>query len=145
GHYEVHHHSQFIAQLIAQGKIKPTKAVDETVTFHDSCYLGRWNNVYEQPRSVLKSLPSVNLVEMKSNHDQSMCCGAGGGRMWMEEKIGKRINITRTEQALETRAGIVASSCPFCITMLADGVKSKEMQDKVKIMDIAELMDQATQ
>ena len=145
GHYEVHHHSQFIAQLIAQGKIKPTRAVDETVTFHDSCYLGRWNNVYEQPRSVLKSLPSVNLVEMKSNHDQSMCCGAGGGRMWMEEKIGKRINITRTEQALETRAGIVASSCPFCITMLADGVKSKEMQDKVKIMDIAELMDQATQ
>ena len=81
---------------------------------------------------------------MKSNHDQSMCCGAGGGRMWMEEKIGKRINITRTEQALETKAGVVASSCPFCMTMLSDGVKSKEMQDKVRVLDIAELVDQST-
>ncbi len=144
GHYEVHHHSQFIAQLIAQGKIKPTKTLDEAVTFHDSCYLGRWNNVYEQPRAVLQALPAINLLEMKSNHDQSMCCGAGGGRMFMEETIGKRINISRTEQALATRAGIVASSCPFCMTMLTDGVKSKDMQDKVKVMDIAELMDQAT-
>ncbi len=144
GHYEVHHHSQFIAQLVTQGKIKPTKTLDESVTFHDSCYLGRWNSVYEQPRAVLQSLPSINLVEMKSNHDDSMCCGAGGGRMWMEEKIGTRINVKRTEQALETRAGIVASSCPFCMTMLTDGVKSKEMQDKVKVMDIAELIDQST-
>jgi Fe-S oxidoreductase len=85
------------------------------------------------------------MVEMKSHHDQSMCCGAGGGRMWMEEKIGKRVNIVRTEQALDTKAGIVASSCPFCITMITDGVKSKDMQDKVKVMDIAELIDQATQ
>ncbi len=144
GNYEVHHHSQFIAQLVTQGKIKPTKTLDESVTFHDSCYLGRWNNVYEQPRAVLQSLPAINLVEMKSSHDQSMCCGAGGGRMWMEEKIGKRINVTRTEQALATRAGIVAASCPFCMTMLTDGVKSKEMQDKVKVMDIAELIDQST-
>lgn len=144
GNYEVHHHSQFIAKLIQEGKIKPTKTLDETVTFHDSCYLGRWNSVYEQPRSVIKSLPAVNLVEMKSNHDQSMCCGAGGGRMWMEEKIGKRVNITRTEQALATNASIVAASCPFCMTMMTDGVKSKEMQDKVKVMDIAELIDQAT-
>ena len=144
GNYEVYHHSEFLAQLIAEGKIKPTKTVDESITFHDSCYLGRWNNVYEQPRDVLKALPSVNLVEMKSNHDQSMCCGAGGGRMWMEEKIGKRVNITRTEQALATNAGIIASSCPFCMTMMTDGVKSKDMQDKVKVMDIAELMDQST-
>jgi Fe-S oxidoreductase len=144
GNYEVHHHSQFIAQLIAEGKIKPTKTLDETVTFHDSCYLGRWNNVYDEPRSAIQALPSVNLVEMKSNHDSSMCCGAGGGRMFMEENIGKRINITRTEQALATNAGIVASSCPFCMTMMTDGVKSKDMQDKVKVMDIAELMDQAT-
>jgi Fe-S oxidoreductase len=144
GHYEVFHHSQFIAQLVTQGKIKPNKTLDESVTFHDSCYLGRWNQVYEQPRAVLQSLPSINLVEMKSSHDQSMCCGAGGGRMWMEETIGKRINITRTEQALATHAGIVAASCPFCMTMLTDGIKSKEMQDKVKVMDIAELIDQAT-
>jgi Fe-S oxidoreductase len=144
GKYEVFHHSQFLARLISEGKIKPTKTLDETVTFHDSCYLGRWNNVYEQPRDVLQALPAINLVEMKKSHDQSMCCGAGGGRMWMEETIGKRINITRTEQALETRADIVASSCPFCMTMLSDGVKSKDMQDKVKVLDIAELMDQAT-
>lgn len=144
GNYEVFHHSQFIAELIRQGKIKPTKTLDESVTFHDSCYLGRWNNVYEEPRNVLQSLPAINLVEMKSHHDQSLCCGAGGGRMWMEEKIGKRINVARTEQALETHAGIVASSCPFCMTMISDGVKTKEMTDKVKVLDIAELIDQAT-
>ncbi len=144
GNYEVHHHSQFIAHLIAQGKIKPTKTLDDAVTFHDSCYLGRWNNIYDEPRSALKSLPSINLIEMKNNQDKSMCCGAGGGRMWMEEKIGKRVNIVRTEQALATHAGIVASSCPFCMTMMTDGIKSKDMQDKVKVMDIAELIDQST-
>ncbi|MCM2280084.1 MAG: (Fe-S)-binding protein [Oligoflexia bacterium] len=144
GHYEVTHHSQFIAKLIAEGRIKPTKALDESVTFHDSCYLGRWNDVYEQPRKVIGALPSVRLVEMKNNHDQGMCCGAGGGRMWMEETIGKRINVARTEQALDTKAGVVASSCPFCMTMLSDGVKTKDMQDKVKVLDIAELIDQAT-
>lgn len=144
GHYEVYHHSQFIAQMIAEGKIKPTKTTEESITFHDSCYLGRWNNIYEQPREVIKSLPATHLIEMSSNHDQSMCCGAGGGRMWMEEKIGKRVNVARTEQALATHAGVVASSCPFCMTMLTDGIKTKEMQDKVKVMDIAELIDQAT-
>jgi Fe-S oxidoreductase len=131
--------------MIADGKIKPSKAIDDTVTFHDSCYLGRWNNIYDQPRAVINSIPSARVVEMKSNHDQSMCCGAGGGRMWMEEKIGKRVNIARTEQALDTKAGIVASSCPFCMTMITDGVKSKDMQDKVKVMDIAELIDQSIQ
>jgi Fe-S oxidoreductase len=145
GHYEVFHHSQYLARMIAEGKIKPSKSFDEGVTFHDSCYLGRWNGIYAEPRAVLNSIPSVRTIEMKSNHDQSMCCGAGGGRMWMEEKIGKRINITRTEQALDTKAGVVASSCPFCMTMLTDGVKSKEMQDKVRVMDIAELIDQSVQ
>jgi Fe-S oxidoreductase len=144
GTYEVFHHSQYIARLISEGKIKPSKEMNETVTFHDSCYLGRWNNVYEQPRAVLESLPSIRMVEMKSNHDQSMCCGAGGGRMWMEETIGKRVNIARTAQALATNAGIIAASCPFCMTMMNDGVKAKEMTDKVKVMDIAELVDQST-
>jgi Fe-S oxidoreductase/nitrate reductase gamma subunit len=144
GEYEVFHHSQFIGQLIRDGKVKPSKGIDETITFHDSCYLGRWNNVYEQPRAVIESIPSARLVEMKQHHDQALCCGAGGGRMFMEETIGKRINITRTEQALETRAGVIAASCPFCMTMMTDGVKSKEMLDKVKVMDLAELIDQAT-
>jgi Fe-S oxidoreductase len=144
GNYDVVHHSQFIAQLLSEGKFKPSKGVDQTVTYHDSCYMGRWNNVYEEPRNVLNSLPGTRVIEMKSNHDQSMCCGAGGGRMWMEETIGKRINVTRTEQAIATQANIIAANCPFCMTMLNDGVKSKEMVDKIKVMDIAELMDQAT-
>ncbi|MGK5087949.1 (Fe-S)-binding protein [Bdellovibrionota bacterium FG-2] len=144
GNYDVIHHSEFIAQLIAEGKIKPSKALEETITFHDSCYMGRWNGIYSQPRDVLNSLPSARVVEMSQNHDQSMCCGAGGGRMWMEEKIGARINDKRTEQALATKAGVIASSCPFCLTMLGDGVKTKEMSDKVRVMDIAELIDQST-
>jgi len=144
GNYEVVHHSQYISQMIREGKLKPTTALDAKVTFHDSCYLGRWNNVYEQPRAVLGAVPGIQLVEMKQNHDQSMCCGAGGGRMWMEETVGKRVNITRTEQALDTGASIIAAACPFCMTMMSDGVKSKDMQDSVRVMDLAELMDQAT-
>jgi Fe-S oxidoreductase len=143
GNYTVIHHSEFIAELLTSGKIKPTQS-SEKITFHDSCYLGRWNNIYDAPRKTLSGVSS-DIVEMKSNHDQSMCCGAGGGRMFMEETLGKRINITRTEQALATKATVIASSCPFCLTMLTDGVKSKELNDSVKTLDIAELMDQATQ
>ncbi len=144
GEYEVIHHSQFIAKMINEGKLKPTKERNETITFHDSCYLGRWNNVYEQPRAVLQSVPKVNLVEMRQNHDQGLCCGAGGGRMWMEEHIGSRINVKRSEQAIETNATTVATSCPFCITMISDGMKTKEMTDKIQVKDIAEIMDEAT-
>jgi Fe-S oxidoreductase len=144
GEYEVFHHSQFIAHLISEGKLKPQKEMNETITFHDSCYLGRWNNVYEQPRSVLTSIPKVNLVEMRQNHDQGLCCGAGGGRMWMEEHHGSRINVTRSEQAIETKASTVATSCPFCITMISDGMKTKDMADKIQVKDIAEILDSAT-
>ena len=144
GNYEVEHHSQFIARMVAEGRLNPSQASAQKITFHDSCYLGRWNGVYKEPRKVLQSVTSAPLVEMEAHHDQSMCCGAGGGRMWMEEKIGKRINIARTEQALKTGAGVVALSCPFCMTMLNDGLKAKEKQDQVKVLDVAELMDQAT-
>jgi Fe-S oxidoreductase len=144
GQYEVFHHSQYIGTMIAEGKLKPTKALDETVTFHDSCYLGRWNNVYEQPRAVLQAIPKVNLVEMRMNHEKGMCCGAGGGRMWMEEHIGTRINVARSEQAIETKAKVVATACPFCITMISDGMKTKDMADTIKVRDIAELMDEST-
>jgi Fe-S oxidoreductase len=144
GQYEVFHHSQYIGQLVASGKLKPTKERDETITFHDSCYLGRWNNVYEQPRAVLSSIPKVNLVEMRLNKEKGMCCGAGGGRMWMEEHIGKRINETRTEQALEVNPKTIATACPFCMTMISDGVKSKDKVDSVMVKDIAEILDQAT-
>jgi Fe-S oxidoreductase len=130
--------------MISEGKLKSTKSIDEKVTFHDSCYLGRWNNVYSEPRKAIESIPQVKLVEMRLNHDKGMCCGAGGGRMWMEEHIGKRINVTRTEQALETGATTVATACPFCITMINDGMKEKDMVGKVKVKDIAELMDETT-
>ena len=129
---------------MSSGKIKPTKSLDETVTFHDSCYLGRWNNIYESPRDVLNSIPDVKVVEMKKSKENSMCCGAGGGRMFLEETEGKRINILRTEQAIETQASVVASSCPFCLTMVTDGVKSKEMENKMVVRDIAEILDDAT-
>ncbi len=144
GNYEVVHHSQYISQMIRDGKLKPAANLNAKVTFHDSCYLGRWNNVYDQPRAVLEAVPGLELIEMKNHHDQSMCCGAGGGRMWMEETVGKRVNITRTEQALETGASVIAAACPFCMTMMSDGVKAKEKSDTVRVMDLAELMDQAT-
>jgi Fe-S oxidoreductase len=144
GHYEVIHHSQFIAGMIKDGRLKPAAAMNAKVAFHDSCYLGRWNGVYEQPRSVLAAIPGVELAEMKNHHEASLCCGAGGGRMWMEETVGKRVNIVRTEQALETGASVIASACPFCMTMMNDGVKAKEKQAEVRVMDLAELMDQAT-
>ncbi len=145
GQYEVFHHSQFLAQLIKEGRLKPAAAtMKDSVTFHDSCYLGRWNNIYDEPRALIASSSAQAPIEMKSHHDQSFCCGAGGGRMWMEEKIGKRVNIARTEQALATGAKVIASSCPFCMTMLNDGLKAKDQQDHVRVMDIAELVDQAT-
>jgi len=143
GNYEVFHHSQFISKLIADGKVKPTQTLNAKVTYHDSCYLGRWNDVYTQPRSAIAAIPGVQMVEMKSHHDQSMCCGAGGGRMWMEEHLGRRVNVTRTEQALDTGASIIASACPFCMTMMSDGVKMKEKADKVQVLDIAELVSQS--
>jgi Fe-S oxidoreductase len=144
GTYEVYHHTQLISELIKNGKLKPNKAFDETVTFHDSCYLGRWNGIFEEPRTILQSLPSTKVIEMQKNRENGMCCGAGGGRMWMEETIGKRINITRTEQAISTNASVIAASCPFCMTMLSDGVKAKDLTDKISVMDIAELVDKST-
>lgn len=144
GNFEVVHHTQLIARLIKEGKLKPSKGTEQKVTYHDSCYIGRWNDEYSAPREIMNSLPMTKVEEMTKNSANAMCCGAGGGRMWMEEHIGTRVNITRTEQALATNASVIAANCPFCMTMLTDGLKSKEMVDKVKVVDIAELVDQAT-
>lgn len=144
GKYEVMHHTQLISRLIRTGKLKPSKGSKQRVTYHDSCYLGRWNNEYSSARAVLRSLPMVRIQEMKKHGSDGMCCGAGGGRMWMEETIGSRINVTRTTEALETNASVIAANCPFCITMLNDGLKAKSADEKVKVLDIAELVDQAT-
>lgn len=143
GNYEVVHHSAFLQQLINEGKIKLTDAnvfKGKKITYHDSCYLGRANEIYEAPRKVLEHLDAA-LVEMKSCRTKGLCCGAGGGQMFKEDEPGsKRINIARTEEALETNAQVVAVACPFCNTMITDGIKAKDKQAQVKIFDIAELL-----
>lgn len=143
--YDVVHHTTFLADLIRDGKLKPKKSeTTGEITFHDSCYLGRWNNVYDDPREILNAIPELNVKEMPRTKNKGLCCGAGGARMFMEETIGKRINVERTEEALATGAKVIASGCPFCSTMLTDGVKSKEKQDQVAVKDVAEILDHAT-
>lgn len=140
---EVYHHTELLYELLTEGKITPIREVNETITFHDSCYLGRYNDVYDPAREVLKRIPGVKLVEMERNRETAMCCGAGGGLMWMEEKAGERINVARTEQALEMKPGVIGSGCPYCLTMLSDGVKAKEMEDTVQTLDVAELLERS--
>lgn len=143
GHYEVIHHATFLQQLIDEGKIKVTEGgvfKGKKITYHDSCYLGRANNIYEAPRKVLEALDGA-LVEMKRCRSNGLCCGAGGAQMFKEEEKGDtRINIERTNEALETGAKVIAAACPFCNTMLTDGVKNKEKENEVEVLDIAEMV-----
>ncbi|WP_068774723.1 (Fe-S)-binding protein [Paenibacillus sp. FJAT-26967] len=140
---QVLHHSELLDQLVREQKLTPSHEVKERITYHDSCYLGRYNNVYDQPRNVLKAIPGVELVEMERSRENGMCCGAGGGMMWMEETAGKRINLARTEQALEVKPTVISSACPYCLTMMEDGVKMKEVEETVKARDIAELLEES--
>ena len=140
GTYEVIHHSQVISKLVADGKLKPTKALDKTVTYHDSCYLGRYNDVYDEPRDAVKAIPGVTMVEMTRSRENGMCCGAGGSRIWMEETIGSRVNQIRVEQALEKKPNVVATACPWCLTMVRDGINEKGVQEQLEVKDIAELV-----
>ncbi|WP_078414447.1 (Fe-S)-binding protein [Priestia abyssalis] len=140
---EVYHHTELLAKLVKEGKLKPAYEVDETITFHDSCYLGRYNEVYDPPRDILTSISGVKLVEMERNRETGMCCGAGGGLMWMEETTGNRINVARTEQALTVNPTVISSGCPYCLTMLSDGTKAKEVDETVHTYDVAELLEKA--
>jgi Fe-S oxidoreductase/nitrate reductase gamma subunit len=140
GNYEVYHHTEIIADLITKGKIKLSKPVEGLFTYHDSCFLGRYNDVYAQPRQILNAIPGVKLAEMERNMSKSFCCGAGGARMWMEEDIGDRINNMRTDQAAATNAGTVAVGCPFCLTMLSDGIKDRQLTEKMVALDISEIV-----
>ena len=137
---EVYHHSELLAQWVNEGRLKPTKEVKERITYHDSCYLGRYNEIYDKPRVILEAIPGVEVVEMKRSGCDSMCCGAGGGLMWMEEHEGSRVNVARTEQALEVNPTAIASACPYCLTMMNDGIKTKEKEDDVKTRDVAEIL-----
>jgi len=140
--YEVVHHTTFLQQLIDEGKLKLEPEKLATITFHDPCYLGRYNSEYDAPRSLVEAVAG-RTVEMPRSKDRSFCCGAGGGQMWMEEREGKRVNIERTEEALATGAGVVGTGCPFCMTMLTDGVKAKDAADRVQVKDVAELVYEA--
>ncbi|MDC6352753.1 (Fe-S)-binding protein [Zeaxanthinibacter sp. PT1] len=145
GDYDVVHHTQFLNDLLKEGRIslQGGKFKGKRITYHDPCYLGRANQVYEAPRELIEKL-DIALVEMKNCKQRGMCCGAGGGQMFKEpEKGDKDVNIERTEQALETRPDIIAAACPFCNTMMTDGVKNKEKEDDVAVLDVAELIAQA--
>ncbi|PWV45354.1 (Fe-S)-binding protein [Chitinophaga sp. S165] len=145
GHYEVIHHTTYLQQLIDEGKVRMKEAgafKGRKITYHDSCYLGRANNIYEAPRKVLEAL-DAELVEMKRCRSNGLCCGAGGAQMFKEEEKGTtRVNFERGKEAVETGAAVIASNCPFCMTMLTDGVKEQGKEDAVQVLDIAELIAQ---
>jgi len=143
GQYEVLHHSTYLQQMINEGKLKLKGDGDfkgKTITFHDSCYLGRGNDIYEAPREVLAGL-DANLVEMRRNRSKGLCCGAGGAQMFKDAEPGdKEVNIERSEEALEKNPDVIATACPFCMTMMTDGVKDKNKEANVKVLDLAELV-----
>ncbi|GLV59410.1 iron-sulfur-binding reductase [Dictyobacter sp. S3.2.2.5] len=144
GNYEVVHHTVFIDSLMENEKLKLLKGFDKRkLTYHDPCYVGRYNDTYDEPRRVLTVLNSNGITEMGRNRNKSFCCGGGGGRVWMEEKVGKRVNQTRVNEALETNAEVLAAGCPFCITMFEDGVKGVEAEEKMKVEDISEIIARA--
>ncbi|MBA7654799.1 putative iron-sulfur-binding oxidoreductase FadF [subsurface metagenome] len=140
GEFEVMHHTEFMANLLQEGKLRIIKGARGVVTYHDACYLGRYNNIFEPPRQILNGMPDITLVEMERNRERGFCCGGGGGCMWLENRAGRRINEVRTEQAIDTKAQVVATACPFCLQMFEDGIKTKGVEESLKVMDIAELV-----
>jgi Fe-S oxidoreductase len=141
GDYEVIHHAEFIDTLVREGKIKLTQSLEGALTYHDPCYLGRYNNVFDEPRSILRSVSKGGLKELERHGRESFCCGAGGGRMWMEETIGKRIYLERSEEIVRQQVPNVAVGCPFCLTMIEDGMKEMGKEEEIKTLDIAELVE----
>ncbi|RCW47816.1 (Fe-S)-binding protein [Paenibacillus prosopidis] len=137
---KVEHHTELLATLLEDGALRPFYTLDERVTVHDSCYLGRYNDTYEAPRSLLRAIPGVTIEEMERSRSNGMCCGAGGGLMWMEEHSGTRVNHARTAQALEVKPSVISSACPYCLTMMEDGLKAMSADDRVVARDVAELL-----
>jgi len=138
---EVFHHTELINKLIKEGKLKLNQAKDlGNVVFHDSCYLGRYNGIYEEPRDAVTSVTGQAPTEMNNCYERSFCCGAGGGRMWMEEPVGKLINVVRVEEALKKDPGTICVCCPYCMTMFEDGLKDEKAADRVQVLDLAEIV-----
>jgi Fe-S oxidoreductase len=140
GKFKVFHHSQYIADLVKSGKLKMENGIEKLVTYHDPCYLGRYNDIYKAPRSLLHSIPGIRIMEMDRNHQSSFCCGGGGGHMWMEEHSGRRISDIRIEDAIKTNADILTTACPYCIQLLGDRIRVRDLES-IEIMDIAELAE----
>jgi Fe-S oxidoreductase len=141
---EVVHHTDFLLGLLAEKKLIPTEAAPGKVTYHDSCYLGRYNGIFESPREILRRIPGVELVEPEYwTKQRGLCCGAGGAQMFMEEQNENRVSVRRTLQLLDTNATTIASACPFCMTMLTDGLKSQNLEEQIKQVDVAELLERA--
>jgi len=140
GDFQVIHHSQLLSHLVSEGRLTPGK-MDATVTYHDPCYLGRHNRVFDEPRAVLDAISGVQQVEMKRCRERSFCCGAGGARMWMEESLGRRVNLERTDEALGTGADVVSTGCPYCLIMLDDAVRARSREDDVRVLDLSQIVE----
>jgi Fe-S oxidoreductase len=144
GNYEVIHHTQLLARLVDEGKIKPATAVEEKITYHDPCFLGRHNKVFTPPRAIIDAVPGTTAEEMHRCKNRGFCCGAGGARMWMEERIGKRINTERIEEALALEPDTISTACPYCLVMLGDAVAAKKSSgdapDTLEVVDVAQLL-----
>ena len=147
GDFEVLHHTQLLERLLAEGRLRPGATVGAKITYHDPCYLGRHNEVYDEPRGILHHVPGVEVTEMHRHRRTGFCCGAGGARMWLEERIGKRINVERTDEALGTGADVVSTACPYCLIMLDDATKARQAEgaasESVRVMDVAQVLEQS--
>ncbi|MDE3087484.1 MAG: (Fe-S)-binding protein [Acidobacteriota bacterium] len=142
GNFEVIHHSQLLGRLVAEGRLRPG-TLETSVTYHDPCYLGRHNRVFDEPRTVLDAIEGVEQIEMPRCRERSFCCGAGGARMWMEETLGKRVNLERTDEALNTGAGVVSTACPYCLIMLDDAVRARQREDEVSVLDLSQVVERS--
>ncbi len=143
GNFEVIHHSELLEHLVTTGKLRPGTGYRGNVTYHDPCYLGRHNRVFDEPRSVIDSIPGANQIEMKRCREKGFCCGAGGARMWLEETIGTRVNVERTNEAIGTGADVVSTACPYCMIMLDDAVKANAKEDDVRVLDLSQLVEES--
>jgi Fe-S oxidoreductase len=140
GRYEVVHHTEFLAGLVKQGRLQPEKRVDETITYHDPCYLARHNDVWEGARWVIESIPGAEYQELHRHRHTTFCCGAGGSRMWMEERMGKKMNVERTDEALASASSCLATGCPFCNIMLSDGITERHADENMRVRDVAQIL-----